>query len=146
MNLVVLIANTTREVEIQYTNSGTPVSKFGVAVNKKTKNKNGELIEKTLFIDVVVWGRMAEIANQYLKKGDKVGIRGELTYETWKAQDGTSRSKHVVTASELELLSQHKQQPQQQQGGYHQPQGGYYQQQGGYYQQDEGAYRGRVEI
>jgi len=61
------------------------------------------------------------------------GIKGRSfdIMRTWeKLKDGTSRSKHVVTASELELLSQHKQQPQQQQGGYHQPQGGYYQHKG----------------
>jgi single-strand DNA-binding protein len=82
-----------------------------------------------MFIDIVMFGRTAEIANQYLRKGSKVLIDGRLTLQQWTAQDGTKRSKHVVTVETLKMLDykqdgenqQNQGYQQQQQGGYSQP-------------------------
>jgi len=103
-NKVILQGNLTRDVEIRYTPSGTAVGNTGIAVNRRFKAANGEQREETLFIDLTLFGRTAEIAHQYLRKGRSVLVDGRLTLEQWTAQDGTKRSKHSVTVENLQML------------------------------------------
>lgn len=104
MNKIILVGNLTRDMELRYTQSGGAVGKSGIAVNKKYKNQNGDQIEDVMFIDFTLWGRAAEIANQYLKKGSQVLIEGELKLEQWTDQSGQKKSKHTVTAQNMKML------------------------------------------
>ena len=116
-NQITLQGNLTKDIELKYLQSGTAVGNTSIAVNKKYKTQSGEQKEEVLFLDVTMFGKTAEIANQYLKRGAKVLLAGELKLDTWKAQDGTNRSKHSMTANNLVMLdSKPDGQPQQQQG------------------------------
>ncbi len=105
MNIVALVGNLTRDVEIKYTAAGLPIANFGIAINKKTKNSTTQQLEdKPVFVDVTAFGRQAEIVNQYFRKGKKIGIAGELNFEQWQAQDGQKRSKLTVNANKIEFI------------------------------------------
>ena len=103
-NKVVLVGNFTRDVEIRYSQSGAAIGNVGIATSRKWKSQTGEQKEEVLFVDLTFFGRTAEIANQYLRKGSKVLVDGHLTLQQWTAQDGTKRSKHVVTVESLKML------------------------------------------
>ena len=104
MNKVVLIGNLTRDVVLAYTQSGYCVGNSGIAVTRKFKNAQGETAEETCFIDLKFFGRTAEVANQYLRKGSKLAVEGRLKLEQWQDQSGQAHSKHVVEVESLEML------------------------------------------
>ena len=104
MNKVVLIGNLTRDIELRYTQGGYCVGNSGIAVTRKFKNAQGETAEETCFIDLKFFGRTAEVANQYLRKGSKLAVEGRLKLEQWQDQSGQNRSKHVVEVESLEML------------------------------------------
>jgi single-strand DNA-binding protein len=103
-NKVILVGNLTRDVELRYTQSGTAIGKVGIATNRRFKNAQGEQQDETMFIDLTFFGRTAEIANQYLRKGSKVLVEGRLVLESWTTQDGMKRSKHSVTVDNMQML------------------------------------------
>ena len=103
-NKVVLVGNLTRDVEIRYSQGGAAIGKVGIATSHKWKSQTGEQKEEVMFIDLTFFGRVAEIANQYLRKGSKVLIDGRLVLEQWTAQDGTKRSKHSITVESMKML------------------------------------------
>ena len=102
-NKVILVGNLTRDVEIRYSSSGSAIGKVGIATSRKFK-VNGEQREEVMFIDLTFFGRTAEVANQYLRKGSKVLVEGRLILEQWVAQDGTKRSRHSVTVESMQML------------------------------------------
>lgn len=103
-NRVVLMGNLTRDIELRHTPSGTSVSEAGLAVNDRRKSPSGEWVEETTFVDVTLWGRMAEIASEYLSKGSPVLIEGRLKLEQWNADDGSKRSRMKVVCEKLQML------------------------------------------
>lgn len=103
-NHVTLVGNLTRDPELRYTPGGAAVCEFAVAVNRKWKSRDGDQKEEVGFFDVVTWGRTAEVAAEYLKKGRPVLVAGRLTQDRWEAQDGTRRSKVKVTAEQIQFL------------------------------------------
>ena len=103
-NKVILVGNLTRDVEVRYSQSGSAIGKVGIATSRKFKSATGEQKEEVMFIDLTFFGRTAEIANQYLRKGSKVLVEGRLILEQWQAQDGSKRSKHSVTVEDLKML------------------------------------------
>jgi len=103
-NRVLLMGHLTRNPELRYTPSGTAVSDLGLAVNESFKNKAGELIEQTCFVDVVVWGRQAETASEYLHKGSPVFVEGRLQFDQWENKEGEKRSKLRVRADRVQFL------------------------------------------
>ena len=103
-NRVLLMGNLTRNPEIRYTPSGTAVADLGLAVNENFKNKAGETVEQTCFVDVVVWGRQAETASEYLHKGSPVFVEGRLQLDQWESQEGEKRSKLRVRADRVQFL------------------------------------------
>ena len=103
-NRVLLMGNLTRNPEIRYTPSGTAVVDLGLAVNESFKNKAGETVEQTCFVDVVVWGRQAETSSEYLHKGSPVFIEGRLQLDQWESQEGEKRSKLRVRADRVQFL------------------------------------------
>jgi single-strand DNA-binding protein len=103
-NKVVLLGNLTRDIEVKYTPSGAAVASTGVATNRKFKKTDGSQGEEVMFIDITLFGKTAEIAQQYLKKGSKALFEGRLKLDTWSDQSGAKRSKHTVVVEALELL------------------------------------------
>ena len=104
-NKVILIGNLTRDVELKYTPSGTAIAKFGLATNRTYKdNMTGENKQEVMFIDITVFGRSAEVANQYLSKGRKVLIEGRLVLDQWVDSSGQKRSKHSVVAEKVQFM------------------------------------------
>ena len=104
MNKVILMGNLTRDIEIRYSQGGTAIGNTGIATNRKWKSQTGEQKEEVMFIDLTFFGRTAEIANQYLRKGSKVLVDGRLSLDQWTAQDGSKRSKHAVIVENLHFL------------------------------------------
>jgi len=103
LNRVLLIGNLTKDPELRYTPSGTPVANLRLAVNSSFKDQSGQRKEETCFITVVVWSRQAEICQQYLKKGRPVFIEGRLIYRSWEAE-GKTRSTMEVRADRVQFL------------------------------------------
>ncbi len=103
-NKVILAGNLTRDIEIKYTQSGSAIGNTAIATSRKFKSSTGEQKEEVLFIDLTFFGRTAEIANQYLRKGSKVLVDGRLKLDQWTAQDGSKRSRHSVTVENLQML------------------------------------------
>ena len=105
LNRVLLIGNLTRDPEVRYTPKGTAVVDIGVAVNRVYSAEDGERKEETTFVDVTLWGRQAEVAGQYLKKGRPVFIEGRLQLDTWDdKQTGQKRSRLRVVCENMQLL------------------------------------------
>ena len=122
-NKIILAGNLTRDVEIRYTQGGSAIGSTAIATSRKFKSQTGEQKEEVLFVDLTFFGRTAEIANQYLRKGSKVLVDGRLKLDQWTAQDGTKRSKHSVTVENLQMLDTKGQSEQMAaQGGYNAPQ------------------------
>jgi len=101
-NRVILVGNLTRDPELRYIPSGTAVSEIGLAVNDRVK-KNDQWVDETTFVDVTLWGRTAEVANEYLSKGSNILIEGRLKLDTWE-KDGQKRSKLRVVADKMQML------------------------------------------
>ena len=101
-NRVILVGNLTRDPELRYTPSGLAVSEIGLAVNDRAK-RNDQWVDETTFVDVTLWERTAEVANEYLSKGSQVLIEGRLKLDTWE-KDGQKRSKLRVVASKMMML------------------------------------------
>ena len=124
-NKVVLVGNLTRDVELRYTQGGLGIAKVGLATNRRYKSQQGEQKEEVCFVDISMFGRTAEIANQYLRKGSKVLVEGRLVLEQWTDQSGQKRSKHSVTVENLQMLDS-KGDNASQGGSYEAPQNGGY--------------------
>lgn len=99
------MGNLTRDPEIKYTPKGTAVAEIGLAINRVYSTDQGERREETTFVDVELWGRQAEIAGEYLKKGRPVFIEGRLKLDTWDDKaTGQKRSKMRVVGEMMQLL------------------------------------------
>ena len=103
-NKVIMVGNLTRDVELRYLNTGSALATFGLASNRRYKKADGMQVDDTCFVDVTLFGRTAEVANQYLRKGSKVLIEGRLNFETWTDQQGGKRSKHTIIAESMQML------------------------------------------
>jgi single-strand DNA-binding protein len=103
-NRVILVGNLTRDIELRYLPSGSAICSTGIATNRRFKKSDGSAGEEVCFIDISLFGRTAEIANQYLKKGSKVLVEGRLKLDTWADQSGQKRSKHTVVVDSLQML------------------------------------------
>jgi single-strand DNA-binding protein len=105
LNKVLLIGNLTKDPELRYTPNGTAVANIRIAVNRKFKDRSGELKEDTCFVTVTAWDKQAEICNQYLQKGRQVFVEGILQSRSWDAPDGQKRSTIDVRAERIQFLS-----------------------------------------
>ncbi|MCD4654166.1 single-stranded DNA-binding protein [bacterium] len=120
-NLVVLIGNLGSDPEIRTTPSGIKVAKMSLAVNDNwTNRQTGEREQKTHWIDLNAWDRLAQTAERYLTRGQRICVRGSLEYREWQTQDGHKRNKLEVRVREMFMLS-----PKDQGGGRDQSAGGY---------------------
>ena len=101
-NRVVLVGNLTKDVELRHTKTGTAVTDISIAVNERVK-KNEQWVDEAHFFDITLWGRLAEIAAEYLSKGSSVLIEGRLKHDRWE-QDGQKRSKVGIVGEKMQML------------------------------------------
>jgi single-strand DNA-binding protein len=104
MNKVIIMGRLGQDPELKYLPNGTAVANFSVATTKKWKNNEGAPQEKTEWHKIVIWGKLAELANQYLSKGRQVLLQGELQTRSWDDRDGVKRYTTEIVASELEFI------------------------------------------
>ncbi|MGI6087913.1 MAG: single-stranded DNA-binding protein [Kiritimatiellia bacterium] len=104
LNSVILVGNLTREPELRSIPSGTHVLEMGMAINDSYRNKAGEIVESTCFVEIVVWGRQAETCAKYLHKGSPALVEGRLQYDQWETKEGEKRSRLRVVASRVQFL------------------------------------------
>jgi len=103
-NKVILIGNLTRDPQLSYLPSQTPVVEIGLAVNRKWRGQDNQMKEEVCFIDCTAFSKQAETINQYLRKGQPILIEGHLKYDTWEGKDGVKRSKHRVVVERFQFL------------------------------------------
>jgi single-strand DNA-binding protein len=104
LNKVMIIGNVTRDPEVKYTPKGSAVTDLGIAVNR-TYKVGEERKEEVTYVDVTLWGRLAEIAGEYCRKGKPVYIEGRLQLDSWEDKaSGQKRSKLRVVGEEMQLL------------------------------------------
>lgn len=99
-----LIGNLTRDPEVRHTPKGTAVGDFGLAMNMTYRTQEGTDKEEVCYVDVVVWGRQAEICKDYLSKGRQVFIEGRLQLDQWEGPQGEKRSRLRVRAERVQFL------------------------------------------
>lgn len=105
LNKLLLIGNLTRDVEVKYTPNGAAVASFGIACNRKWKDAKGEMREEVTFVDVDMFGKVAETAGKYLAKGKPVFLEGRLKLDEWQdKQTGQKRSKLKMVAETMQFL------------------------------------------
>jgi len=102
-NKVVLVGNLTRDIELRYAQSGSAIANTAIATSRKF-TQNGERKEEVCFMDITFFGRSAEVANQYLRRGSKILVEGRIKFDQWVAQDGSKRSKHSVIVETMQML------------------------------------------
>lgn len=105
LNKVMLIGRLGQEPEMRYTPSGRPLTKFQLATNRSWKSADGEKKTETEWFNVVAWGKLAEICNQYLSKGQQVYIEGRLHTRQWQDEEGGNHSSVEVIAKEMLMLN-----------------------------------------
>lgn len=105
LNSVQLIGNLTRDPELRYTPSGTPVCTIGLATNRSWTTDNGEKKEEVEYHRIVAWSKLAELCSQLLIKGTKVYVHGRLTTRSWTGQDGVQKSTTEIIIDEMIVLS-----------------------------------------
>lgn len=105
LNKVMIIGNLGHDPEMRYTPSGRPLTKFRVATNRTWTNQEGEKETETEWFNVVAWGKLAEICNQYLEKGEKVYVEGRLHTRHWTDDEGNHQSATEVVANEMIMLN-----------------------------------------
>jgi len=115
-NKVIMVGNLTRDPQLSYLPSNTPVVEFGLASNRRWKDQSGQQREDVCFIDCRAYGRSAEILNQYTSKGRQILIEGRLQFDTWEGKDGTRRSKHRIFVENFQFLDSGRAQGQGGQG------------------------------
>ena len=104
LNSFIGIGRLTRDPELRYTPGGTGVCKFGIAINRTYRNQEGNNIEEVLFVHVVPWGKQAENVSQFLKKGRRVAISGELRSNNWQDKEGNKRTSFEINARTVQFL------------------------------------------
>ena len=105
LNKIMMIGNLTKDPQLSYLPSQTPVVEFGLATNRKWTDKaTGEQKEEVCFVDCRCYGRQAETINKYMRKGNQIFIEGRLQFDTWTSPEGQRRSKHRVSVQFFQFL------------------------------------------
>ena len=104
LNQVFIMGNLTRDPELKTIPSGMAVCQFSLAVNRSWTGKDGQSQDSVDFFDVVAWGKLGELVNQYMAKGRKCLVQGRLQTQSWEAKDGSKRSKIEIVATDVTFL------------------------------------------
>lgn len=110
VNKVILAGNLTRDPELRALASGTQVCEFGIAINENYKDKNGQKVDKTCFLDCVAWGRTAELVAEHFTKGRPIFIEGSLQLDQWQTKEGEKRSKVRVRVERMQFVDRRRDQ------------------------------------
>jgi single-strand DNA-binding protein len=105
VNKVILIGNLGKDPELRYTPSGQPTASFSLATTERWNDKNGQKQERTEWHNIVVWGKLAELVNQYLKKGRSAYIEGRINTRSWDDRDGNKKYRTEIVANQIQFLS-----------------------------------------
>lgn len=112
-NKVILLGRLTRDPQLSYLPSNTPVVDFSLASSRTYKKQDGSQGEETCFADCQIFGKRAEVINKYLHKGDPLLVEGRLKFEQWQAQDGSKRSKLRIFVENFEFIGGKKSESEQ---------------------------------
>ncbi len=104
VNKVILVGRLGRDPETRYTSSGQAVSNFSLATDETYKDRNGERQKRTEWHKIVVWGKQAEIAQQYLKKGSLIYVEGRIQTRQWDDREGQKRTSYEIVATNFRML------------------------------------------
>lgn len=104
VNKCTFIGNLTKDPEVKYLASGDAVANASIACNEQWKNKAGEKQESVEYVNLVFYGRTAEIAGEYLKKGASIYVEGKMKTRKWQAKDGTDRYSTEIIVGEMKML------------------------------------------
>lgn len=104
VNKAILVGRLGRDPEVRYTTSGTPVANFSLATDESWTDKNGERQRRTEWHQIVVWSRLAEICERYLRKGRLVFIEGQIQNREWEDRDGNRRRTTEIVARNMQML------------------------------------------
>jgi len=104
MNKIIVIGNLGRDPEMRYAQNGNGVTSFSVASNRKYTTTAGDQREETEWFDVNAWGKLGELCNQYLTKGQQVYLEGRLQSRTWETQDGERRFANSINLTDVQFL------------------------------------------
>lgn len=104
VNRVFLAGHLTRDPEPRYLPSGTAVASFGMAINRKWKGEGGEDKDEVCYVEIVFFGKRAEVISEYFKKGSPIFVEGRLKFEQWESKDGQKRSTLKVVADNFQFV------------------------------------------
>lgn len=104
LNKVILLGNLTRDPELRYTPSGTPVARFRLATSQRVRQRD-EWIDEVCYVDIITYGRQAETVGEYLVMGSLALVEGRLHWHEWETKDGQRRSRYDVVANTVQFLS-----------------------------------------
>ena len=105
LNKIMLIGNLGKDPEMNYTQNGTALTKFSLAVSRSYKTSSGEKRDETEWFNIVAWDKLAELCNQYLHKGSKAYIEGRLSQRKYTDKNGIERYAFDVVASDMQILT-----------------------------------------
>jgi len=111
VNKAIILGNVGQDPEVRHTKNGTAVCNFSIATNKSWKTQDGQKQDKTSWHRVTAWGKVAEIAGQYVKKGSQVYVEGELEYGSFTNKDGVEVPTCEIVIQSLQLLSRSESKP-----------------------------------
>ena len=103
-NKVILVGNLTRDIDLRHSQAGLAIATTAIATSRKFKDQSGGQKEEVCFTDITFFGRSAEVAKQYLRKGSKTLVEGRLAFEQWVDQNGQKRSKHSIAVENMQML------------------------------------------
>jgi single-strand DNA-binding protein len=104
LNKAILIGNLGSDPEIRTTGGGTKVAEFSIATSRRWNDRNGQAQEKTEWHRIIAWSALADIAEQYMKKGDRIYVEGEIQYRSYDDKDGNTRYVTEINAREMIML------------------------------------------
>lgn len=102
---VILVGHITKDIQLLYLPSGTPCVNFSIAINRRWRDANNNLLDDVCFVDCKVYGKFAEVINKYLTKGDPLMVEGELRQDRWEGSDGKRQSRLYVYVTNFQFLS-----------------------------------------
>jgi len=103
-NRVIVAGNLTRDPQLSYTPSNTPVCEFGMALNRRWRDRDGNTKDEVCYLDLTAYGRQGEVINQYMSKGRPILVEGRLRYSQWTNKEGQKRNKLDVIVENFTFL------------------------------------------
>jgi len=113
LNIFTGIGRLTRDPEQKFTPSGKEMCKMSIASNRSYKNQTGDIVEDVSYLNIVVWGNQAKSCSQYLKKGRRIAVSGELRSNNWQDKEGNKRTSWDIHANSIHFLDGKRDEPEE---------------------------------